>query len=229
MLEISYGEGFAFAAVKIDAVPDAELSSQETSALPAEASGKRLRDFAAGRLAAREALKKLGLENPAPITIGAHRQPVWPYGIVGSISHSGGWAACLAAWNSAAASVGVDLETLKRKRRLDIAPRICVESEIEWVASANDETEHERRLIAVFSAKESAFKALFPLVQRYFGFKEIALSPEKSGFAAVLNNDLGPQFQRDFRFKIGVWFGTDFVLTAAVIPGTPVSLSRDNR
>lgn len=58
--------------------------------LPASLQGaapKRLGEFLAGRLAAREALRPFGLAG-CSVAIGAAREPLWPEGVEGSISHS---------------------------------------------------------------------------------------------------------------------------------------------
>ena len=47
---------------------------------------KRWREFTAGRLCAREALRRLGIERH-PILVGEHREPLWPSGVVGTLSH----------------------------------------------------------------------------------------------------------------------------------------------
>ncbi|MCO4206057.1 phosphopantetheinyl transferase, partial [Aeromonas taiwanensis] len=51
------------------------------------AAPKRLGEFLAGRLAAREALRPFDLTEH-PVAIGAAREPLWPAGLEGSISHS---------------------------------------------------------------------------------------------------------------------------------------------
>jgi 4'-phosphopantetheinyl transferase EntD len=59
----------------------------------------RLREFATGRSCARQALAGLGLA-PAPILRGAKREPLWPAGIVGSITHCRGYRAAAVAFNN---------------------------------------------------------------------------------------------------------------------------------
>src|SRR3954464_5056026 len=52
----------------------------------------RVAEFAAGRVAARRALKSLGVSSVA-LRVGARRMPEWPPGVVGSITHCAGLAA----------------------------------------------------------------------------------------------------------------------------------------
>jgi 4'-phosphopantetheinyl transferase EntD len=77
--------------------------------LVANAVEVRRREFVTARRCAREALAKLGYE-PAPIRVGPKREPRWPVGVVGSITHTTGFRAAAVALRSVLASVGIDTE-----------------------------------------------------------------------------------------------------------------------
>src|ERR1700716_1803425 len=64
----------------------------------------RQREFLAGRLCAAQALRCLGADS-THVGMAGDRAPVWPDGVVGSITHSGGFAAAAVAW--AATSPGL--------------------------------------------------------------------------------------------------------------------------
>ncbi len=53
---------------------------------------KRRREFVTARRCAREALGKLGFA-PVPIGAGPRREPVWPVGMAGTITHCDGYRA----------------------------------------------------------------------------------------------------------------------------------------
>ena len=74
--------------------PDPLLPA-ERAALGQVVDGRR-RDFAAGRHCARRALARL-VGSPEPILSGPDREPVWPQGIVGSITHCDGYRAAAVA------------------------------------------------------------------------------------------------------------------------------------
>src|SRR5690606_7567998 len=57
---------------------------------------KRQTEFLAGRLCAHEALRRL-LGVPSIPAVAEDRSPCWPSGVVGSITHGGGWAGVIAA------------------------------------------------------------------------------------------------------------------------------------
>src|SRR4051812_19673514 len=62
--------------------------------LVASASDKRRRDFALGRACAHQALAALGFDDGA-IAIRQNGAPLWPTGVLGSITHTHGYAAAL--------------------------------------------------------------------------------------------------------------------------------------
>ena len=70
---------------------------------------KRIQEFAAGRLCARRALGEFGRRG-FPIPVARDRQPFWPAGVVGSITHTAGLCAAVVAERSRLAALGVDTE-----------------------------------------------------------------------------------------------------------------------
>ncbi|WP_324026334.1 4'-phosphopantetheinyl transferase family protein [Aeromonas caviae] len=145
--------------------------------LPASLQGaapKRLGEFLAGRLAAREALRPFGLAG-CSVAIGAAREPLWPEGVEGSISHSwlAGEGVALCAVRPGQEGIGLDLEAwLDGDQGTQFWPGI-MDGE-EWgrlEAGAHDaQLSLAEGLTLVFSAKESLFKGLYPRVGRYFDF-----------------------------------------------------------
>ena len=145
--------------------------------LPASLQGaapKRLGEFLAGRLAAREALRPFGLAG-STVAIGSAREPLWPAGMEGSISHSqlAGQGVALCGVRPAQGGMGLDLEAwLGDELGRQLWPGIVDEDEwgrLEAGAGAVG-LDRARGLTLVFSAKESLFKALYPRVGRYFDF-----------------------------------------------------------
>ena len=135
---------------------------------------KRQAEFLFGRLAARLALgEALGpARAQAEIAIGASRQPCWPPGSLGSISHSDGCAAALALAGDQGQGIGIDLERrlapAAREAVLDVA--IDAAEAALLTTAADAQWPYDALLTALFSAKESLFKAAFGVVGRYFDF-----------------------------------------------------------
>lgn len=142
----------------------------------------RRRDFLAGRLAARRALAGPG--HPVPEILRDGRRPRFPAGRVGSISHSGGLAVALAASLTRFHAVGCDLEL--RELPLESAHIVLGPDERTWTDGTSAPTA-ARRLLAVFSAKEAAYKAfaaLLPAGQAPATLLAIEARPVPGGFRA---------------------------------------------
>jgi 4'-phosphopantetheinyl transferase EntD len=170
-----------------------------------------------GRAAAHRALRAIGLDT-GPILSGPNREPVWPSGATGAISHAAGSAVALVAPSTLTDGIGVDIETLRPAPELwNYVPR---PEERAWIEQ-RPPGEQQAALLALFSAKESVFKAFFPRVESFFGFERAALTPTSSGFVARLTTGLDDAYPwgRTFYVSCG-WFG-DLVLTSVVLPKTP--------
>ena len=147
----------------------------QRSAVPPPASiqrsvAKRQAEFLAGRLCARAALLQLDHLDCIP-AIGEDRAPVWPAHISGSITHSTGHAAAIVAYKAQWRGLGMDLEnvlSLERAERL--AGEILTADELQRMGAFPRE-QHALLVTLTFSAKESLFKALYPIVQKRFYFE----------------------------------------------------------
>lgn len=149
-----------------DAAPDV-LEAER--AFVKKAIEKRRREFSAGRTCARQALRELGCAD-APIVHNQSGAPLWPPGIVGSITHSNTYAAAVAAESSRARGLGIDMETVSRVSPA-IAGKILTEPE-QACLQQSDPSVQQRLLALYFSAKEAIYKCLHPLLQCRIGFDD---------------------------------------------------------
>ena len=135
----------------------------------------REREFCVGRALAREALTHVGIHDH-PLIPADTREPQWPAGIVGSISHCEDICAVAVAQDRQLSGLGIDLE---RIGRIDgsIASTICTPEEL-------NETSEPGRLSALFSAKESIFKALFPSTRHFLDFRDVSVVIADDRFSA---------------------------------------------
>ncbi|WP_159499327.1 4'-phosphopantetheinyl transferase superfamily protein [Microbacterium sp. 18062] len=165
-------------------VPDIALFPQELAAV-AGAVPKRRAEFAAVRGCARRALGRLG-HAPAPILPGPNREPQWPAGIVGSLTHCDGYRAAALARTRDILTLGIDAETHEPLPD-GVAELVTVGDEPRLLArlgAAEPGIAWDRVL---FSAKESIYKAWFPLARAWLDFTECELTIDPAGtFAGQL-------------------------------------------
>ncbi|MGI5520053.1 4'-phosphopantetheinyl transferase family protein [Micromonospora sp. CA-259024] len=190
------------------------------AALVAGAVEKRRREFATVRHCARTALAQLGYP-PVAVLTGARGRPIWPDGVVGSMTHCEGYRAAALAHADVLAAIGVDAE-----------PHAPLPEGVLDAVSLPAERDHLAALTAgsprvawdrlLFSAKESVYKAWFPLAERWLDFSEADLRFDPAGtFHArllvpgpVLAGADTPLTAFTGRFRIA----DGFVLTAVTVP-----------
>ena len=143
--------------------------------------GKRQREFAAGRRAARRALRQLSVA-ATPLLVGESRVPAWPTGTTGSISHCSDACVAITARASDVRSIGVDVENA-RGLKAELVSEICTPHEIKTqVETAENPLKRAKQ---IFSAKEAAFKAQFMLTRKMLGFGAMEIEfLECDGFRA---------------------------------------------
>lgn len=141
----------------------------------------RQREFAAGRHAARVAMAQLGQPVQA-IPIGPDRAPIWPGGLIGSITHSA--TLCLAAVTQAPRLIGIDLEPASPLAD-DLWDTVLLPDEraaLAHVAAAALDAALIAKLI--FSAKEAVYKAQYARSKTLFGFEVIHITLGQDSFTA---------------------------------------------
>jgi len=146
---------------------DPALLYPEEAAYLRQAIAKRVGEFAAGRLCAREALAQLGIAG-FPLLVGADRRPQWPENVVGSITHTQGFGAAVAAPRARIRAIGVDAEVVGRVKPA-LWQKICAPQEIDWLGRLSG-PEQERLGALVFSAKEAFYKCQYGLTESWVGF-----------------------------------------------------------
>lgn len=151
----------------------------------------RQAEFRAGRQCARMAMKRLGMATVA-IPAGASREPCWPPGIVGSISHDSLYCiAAVARRSRGYRGIGIDIEAAGGldENLVDI---VCTPAERMSMRAMTfvDAGLHAK---AIFSIKESVFKCQFPFTGAWLEFTDldVAIAPDRCNFEAVFLRDAG--------------------------------------
>lgn len=176
--------GVCVAAGEAFAMP---LTARERQSL-GTVSTDRLREFESGRAYAKRALSMLGIDN-VDLPIGLNRSPVWPAGIVGSITHvrysdAGMYAAAIARTDVVLA-VGIDLE-IEDSLDPQVWPYVLTQRELERLLVLPAGIRRKEAQY-IWGAKEASAKAV---TQRFEPSEiEINRNPESGEFIAeFLNN-----------------------------------------
>lgn len=180
---------------------------------------RRRREFATGRACARSALERLGRQ-PEPLLAGEQGEPLWPAGIVGSITHCAGFRGAAVAPATDLLSIGIDAEPHAPlpERLIGRVGRPEERSRLAALSDAEPEVHWDRLL---FSAKEAVYKAWFPLAGRRLGLSDVRVEfdPARRAFEAHLLVE-GPATDgcRIDRFG-GRWLVRDGLVCTAVAVG----------
>jgi 4'-phosphopantetheinyl transferase EntD len=197
---------------------DVMLFPEEQRAVERAVEKRRL-EFTTARMCARAALRELGVA-PVPIPTGERGEPLWPAGVLGSITHCDGYRACAVGHSSEVVTVGIDAEpnaALPVGLLGDIARPEELPS-LRLLQSERPEIHWDRLL---FSAKESVYKAWFPLAKRWLGFEDavVAISPSKGTFDVELLVP-GPRLaDGPLRGFSGRWMVCDGIVLTAIAVG----------
>lgn len=141
------------------------------AALARRMGAPRRREFALGRACARRALAELGIHDQ-PLLRGEDRAPRWPVGIVGSLTHTEGFCAAAVARRDGLQGLGLDAEC--ERLSLRAAQRVLAPAERAQLGRLPSPPACGFETLA-FSAKESVFKALYPLSGMRLGFRDAVL------------------------------------------------------
>ncbi|MGW3285632.1 4'-phosphopantetheinyl transferase family protein [Streptomyces sp. NPDC001002] len=142
----------------------------EEAAVVERAVAKRRREFALVRACARRAMEKLGVP-PGPLLPGERGAPGWPAGLVGSMTHCDGYCAAALVRAGDLASLGIDAEPHGPLPE-GVLDAVSLPAEAVRLRALAQERPgvHWDRLL--FSAKESVYKAWFPLTGQWLEFTE---------------------------------------------------------
>lgn len=218
MIEQILPPGVACAEAFVDPA-DAVLFPEE-EALVATAVDKRRREFATARGCARSALAALGVP-PAPILPGKRGAPRWPPGFVGSITHCAGYRAAAVARSRDLLTIGIDAEPddVLPDDVLDVVSLPGERARLRDLARAVPGACCWDRLL--FSAKESVYKAWFPLACRWLGFEDadITINAADGTFEARVLVAVPTVRGSPLVGFTGRWLACDgLILTAVTVP-----------
>jgi enterobactin synthetase component D / holo-[acyl-carrier protein] synthase len=209
---------FRSGAYTADAVPsladEAGLLREERAWIEG-AVPKRRAEFATARVLARRGLAALGLP-PARLVPPAHRAPIWPPGVVGSISHTTDYCGVVLQRSPPVRSLGFDAEVL-RPVDPDVIAHITTPRERAWLAGRPRADRTDLALL-LFSAKEAYYKCQYPLTATFLDFPDVELEValDRGTFSARLLRPLPTPSIRAIEGKFA--FDADKVLCGVELP-----------
>lgn len=183
---------------------------------------KRRCEYLAGRVLFQQLLSRYQL--PAYQLLNTlSGAPSWPAGYIGSISHADGNAICCMMPDKIYQAIGIDIETvLSADSCTEIASHI-VQPQEQHLLLQTTAVNYAEALSIAFSAKESLYKALYPKVQRFFGFEDAELTnilTDKQQFTLRLNIDLSPQLTAGRVFDGHYQFVGQQVISLIALPSS---------
>ncbi|MGJ8526638.1 P-Pant transferase superfamily [Halomonadaceae bacterium LMG 33818] len=183
---------------------------------------KRRAEYLAARVCARFALQRVGID-ALPQSIQGERRPHWPNASVGSITHSDGIAASYATASSYVRSMGLDIEKWIDVNKVErLAPAILTKNELAYWNSLSVAMK-SNWLTRIFSAKETLFKLLNPLVGQSFYFHDAEVTEfnsQRNVLTLTLLIHLNHEFVTGYRCNIHYCDMPRWVITHGLIPAS---------
>lgn len=189
----------------------------EEAAAVTRARQSRIREFATGRFLARRAMAELGVST-GPILKAEDRSPVWPDGVIGSLTHAAEVAIAGVSHPRALTGIGIDLEQRDRVCK-PLYRKLFTQAECSSLALWEQAPDRDRAAALMFSAKEAAYKAVYPRVGRFIGFHEAEIDIDwasRTLRARYIGDHAPNRIMNDGEGHF-CFFG-DYVLTVFLIP-----------
>jgi len=133
---------------------------------------QRVKHFSTGRHCAKQALVQMGIID-CEILMDEGKAPVWPQGMVGSISHTKYLAGAVVGLSDKISAIGLDIETIGGIRD-DLWDMLFLSYEQLFL---NQLPEEEVAFYAtlIFSAKEAFYKFQYPLTKTFLDFTDVEM------------------------------------------------------
>jgi 4'-phosphopantetheinyl transferase EntD len=197
-----------------DATADGLLPEEEAHV--AHAVDQRRREYATVRRCARTCLSRLG-HPPVPLLVGHGGAPAWPDGVRGSMTHCDGYAAAAVGTTRHLAGIGIDAEpdAPLPDGVLDVVASASERARLALLPDGPGSPSWDRLM---FSAKESVYKAWYPLVGAWLDHQDADVVIHPAGvFTATLRRDGLVVDGRPVSRLQGRWTREREVLVAAVV------------
>jgi 4'-phosphopantetheinyl transferase EntD len=136
---------------------------------------RRQSEFATGRYCAHKAMDRMGVPS-ALVGRDPNGAPAWPYGVVGSISHTRDLTVAAVAPAHLVRAVGIDVEYIDPAQDVEALALVLQPAEREWV-QRRPRPERALWTMILFSARESVYKCVYSLSSVRLGIDDVTLRP----------------------------------------------------
>ena len=176
---------------------------------------KKKAHFLGGRYCAHQALsmmKRHGLEtaqsvdeiqheNIIPIQRNEQGAPIWPEGIIGSITHTENFIGAVVESFDKLRGIGIDTEKILGPQSVVMVESLVATEEEKRKSLSFDPFEY---FTLIYSAKESIFKCLNPIIKKYIEFHDVTIETvcfDSKSFTFKLLKDLNEEFREGMTFE----------------------------
>ena len=196
------------------------FSEAEEQLADSISNSKRREQFLMGRAAAHLALKSLTRSDTERYSIGrgGAGEPLWPEGIVGSISHTDGAGVAVVGPKTEFEGLGIDIERTTRTISEGALKKIALPAERVWIT--DDPKQQKLRALQLFCAKESIYKAYYPVTKKQMTFKDafVRWEEEHQAFVGTLLSDLTEVHQAGDLLVVHCTINAPYLMCCAIIP-----------
>jgi len=198
-----------------DKVQSIKILTYQERKIISGAVAKRQQEFATVRWCLRQLFQQLGIEYNSVLK-GKDGEPILPHQLCGSVSHTNNAYCAAVAFKEKYKSLGIDIEDINRDIS-ESAIKFFMNKDELVLFKKNREIGYEK---LVFSAKESVFKLLSPLIKESIHFSDVSIFPKDEGtFIYRINRDINDTLHKGLE-KEGLYFKSkDFILTLCSLAG----------
>lgn len=159
----------------------------------------RRADYLAGRVCAQAALTLIqkGTES---VATGLGGEPLWPEGVVGSVSHSVSLAAASVTADAHVFAIGLDIQApASRSAKISLCNIASIRADLGRISLPLNSEIKPILPELLFSARESFFKAFYPVKKLRIGYEAVELvrlDIETRKISVSLTQDYGAPFEK---------------------------------
>ena len=136
-----------------------------------------------------------------PIKKNEQGAPIWPEGVIGSITHTENFIGAVVESSDNLRGIGIDTEKILGPQSVVMVESLVATDEEKRKSLSFDPFEY---FTLIYSAKESIFKCLNPIIQKYIEFHDVTIetvSFDSKVFTFRLLKDLNEEFKEGMSFE----------------------------